>query len=103
MFLILMSIYLPLAFKLGYIRAAGINKFIFLGIFAFGISAGALLKTYGGKLDQLVSPEFKSSVIGFVQGLNPYSVLILVLVIGMLIFIASMRISVRFFNKRELF
>lgn len=36
-FVIMLSIYLPLAFKLGYIKAVGINTFLFIGIFAFSV------------------------------------------------------------------
>lgn len=102
-FLILMSIYLPLVFKLGYIRAVGINRFIFLGIFALFTLTGLGIRVVSDKIDGIISTELKNGIINFVSSINPYSAMIGAAAAGIAIYFASMMLSVRFFNKRNIF
>lgn len=98
-FIIMVSVYLPLAFKLGYIKAVGINKFIFIGMFAIfgalGIAAGSIFKgnppEFLGRLDAFLS-SLDAGVVGFLFG-----------IIILIIYAISMKISIRFFRKRDLF
>lgn len=96
---LMLAIYLPLAFKLGYIRAAGINRFLFLGVFAFfGAVSFALTGVMKGK-----SPDYFQKLDMSLSGLNPALILVVLIIFSLLVFLLSMAISVKLFRKRLLF
>jgi ABC-type transport system involved in multi-copper enzyme maturation permease subunit len=98
-FMIMVSVYLPLAFKLGYIKAAGINRFIFIGLIALcgavGVAAGSLLK---GE-----PPEFIGRLDEFLSSISVGTAVLLSGIAVLAIYLLSMRISVYVFKKRDLF
>lgn len=100
-FLVLMSVYLPLAFKLGYIKAVNINRFIFLGIFALFGAVPAILQMKGnnpqGPFPWMV--QIKS----FIESIGPVWMITLFILFSACIYVSSMYISIRLFRKRQLF
>lgn len=99
-FIIMLSVYIPMAYKLGYIKAASINKFVFVGMFAFFGAGAAVL---GGLLKDSAKPEFLNGLDSFFSSLNAGAVLSLIAIIVLLIFILSLRVSIAFFRKGNLF
>ncbi|RCX19318.1 ABC-2 family transporter [Anaerobacterium chartisolvens] len=99
-FMIMISIYLPLAFKLGYIKAAGINRFVMIAFFgavsAFGVLIGNIYET--GKL-----PLAVTDAVNRLSQLSAPLLLLLLFCASMLIYFVSMKLSVRFFKARDLF
>lgn len=98
-FLFLLSIYLPLAFKLGYIKAAGLNRFILIGVFAFFGAGGIALKEFGGGRQ----PAWLLDLVHNVDSLDPRIILAVVSISALLAYLLSMYTAVRFFRKRNLF
>ncbi len=98
-FCIILSIYLPLAFKLGYIKAAGINRFLMIGIFAF-FGAGAV--AVEGLLKDN-PPAFIVNLEAFFSSLDLNLVIAAAIAAVLLVYIGSMRLSAAIFRKRELF
>ena len=98
-FIVMLSFYLPLAFKLGYIKAAGINRFIFLGIFAFFSAVAFILNETVKNGD----PGLYQKLDGFLATLDPALVLACFSAAILLLYLVSMRISIHFFRKRLLF
>jgi ABC-2 type transport system permease protein len=98
-FVVMLSVYLPLAFKLGYIKAAGINRFIFLGLFAFfGAASVAIGGLRGGE-----TAESVGNMDAFLSSLNLNAMILLLIAAGLLIYICSMWLSAALFRKRDLF
>jgi hypothetical protein len=98
-FVLIMCVYLPLAFKLGYIRAATINRFLFLGIFAiFGAGPIVFSKAAKGKV-KLSAQQLD----GFISSLDPVLTLIVLVGFILLVYIVSMELSLRFYKKRMLY
>ncbi|HHW48708.1 MAG TPA: ATP-binding cassette domain-containing protein [Clostridiaceae bacterium] len=98
-FIILVSIYLPLAYKLGYIKANSINRFFLIGIFAVSTAAGLVLENISGSSP----PAFISRISEFLSSVNPYTMLILAIAFTVAIYFISMELSIKFFKKRNLF
>jgi ABC-2 type transport system permease protein len=98
-FIIMLSIYLPLAFKLGYIKAANINRFIFVAIFAFfGAIAAALGGLFKGK-----APENITNLDNFLSSLDLNTILTIAIASVLIIYLVSMRVSISLFRKRNVF
>jgi len=98
-FIILLSIYLPLAYKLGYIKAANINRFIFIGIFGLSTVAALALK----KISENSPPPFISRIEGILSSASPYTIMILAIAFTIAVYFISMELSIKFFKKRNLF
>lgn len=98
-YIILISICMPIGFKLGYIRAANISRLIFFGIFMLFGAIPALLGGVTGQQDHGMSTEF----------MVPLATEDLVLLAGifavvtLLLYIVSMKVAVVFYKRRNLF
>lgn len=103
-FMLLISFYLPLVYRVGFVRAQAINRFLYLGLIAFGISASAVVgklaerSGYDGK-----PPEWVDKAAGWVSGISVYAGVLLILSAAFLLYVCSMMMSVKIFEKRELF
>jgi len=98
-FIILLSIYLPLAYKHGYIKAANINRFIFIGIFGLSTVAALAFK----KVSENTPPPFISRIEGILSSTSPYTIMILAIAFTIAVYFISMELSIKFFKKRNLF
>lgn len=96
---ILISVYLPLAFKLGYIKAVNINRFLFVGIFAAFTAVGVVLQ----RIPQGQPPEFIIRLIDILKSIGVIEMLLIFTAIAVCIFLISMQLSTNLFKKRELF
>ena len=102
-FMLMISVYLPLAFKLGYIKAAGINRFVFLGIFGVfgGVTAAlaAILKNKGtsGIPQKLEALNAKLSL------MDPVLIFTALVLFVVILYFISLSLSIRFFRRRVLF
>ncbi len=102
-FTVMLSIYLPLAFKLGYIKAAGINRFVFLGLFAF---IGGVTAVLAGVLKNRQDSDISRKIAALdltVSSMNIMAIYGCILLFVLIVYLVSMRISIKFFRKRELF
>ncbi|HOQ07404.1 MAG TPA: ABC-2 transporter permease [Clostridiales bacterium] len=98
-YVILMSVYMPIGFRLGYIKAVNINRFIFLGIFMIFGFFSALM----GNLARQQGPDPAEGSIMLPADMSPVLVMALFAVVTFLLYIVSMKVSVVFYKKRELF
>lgn len=98
-FVILISTYLPFVYKLGYIRASGIYRLIFMVIFALAISFSVIARKM---FDSWNSP-FIMSAIKFLMSLNPALVDAIIYIFIILIYLLSMKLSAILFDKRDMF
>ncbi len=96
-FVILISSYLPVVYKIGYIRAAGIYRFVLMGIFALAISFSVLAK------DFLATWQLIDDISNFVSALGPLYLNAILLIIVFIIYYISIKISKLFFSHRNLF
>jgi len=99
-YVILMSVYMPIGFRLGYIKAVNINRFIFLGIF---ILFGFLSALMGNLARQQQGPGPAEGAMILPADMSPVLVMALFAVVTFLLYIVSMKVSVVFYKKRELF
>lgn len=100
-FMILMSVYLPLAFKLGYIKAVNINRFIFLAIFVLFGAVPAIFQMTGDGSQE--SFPWILQVKSFVESIDPVWLLALFILFSVCIYVFSMYMSIKLFRKRQLF
>ena len=102
-FMVIMSVYLPLVYKLGYIKAQTINRFVILFIFAIGAGAGALLsrlaKLYGDK----GTPGWLEDLVGVLERMNLFVLSAMIIAIALILFLLSMLVSMRLFERKQLF
>ncbi|MCX8130628.1 MAG: ABC-2 transporter permease [Clostridia bacterium] len=99
-FMVLVSFYLPMAFKMGYIKAAGINRFVMLGLFG---AFTALISVLGGLKKDGTVPDEMTKVLELLEKSGPVAVIGIFGLIVLLAYLASMKLSVKFFKSRNLF
>lgn len=96
---VIVSCYLPLLFKLGYIRAATINRFVLIGVFGgIGLLGTVLSKKAGGP-----PPEIIQTLDAWIEKAGTAGVLAVVGILSTLLYLISMQFSVAFFRKRNLY
>ncbi len=95
----LISVYLPIAFRLGSIKAANINRFLFIGIFAASTGASIALQ----RIPKGQPPEFIIRLVSMFQSISIVEILLILSAAAVCTFLISMQLSIRFFEKRELF
>jgi ABC-2 type transport system permease protein len=103
LFTVMLSIYLPLAFKLGYIKAAGINRFVFLGLFAL---IGGVISVLAGVLENKQDSGISRKLAALDVTLSSMNIMVIfgcIILFALIVYLISMRISIKFFKKRELF
>jgi hypothetical protein len=98
-YVIMMSVYMPIGFKLGYIRAVNINRFIFFGIFLLIGAISLLLKKISGQQ----APDAVTRVVTLLTETDPLIIVAAFALITLLLYIISMRISMLLFRKRAIF
>jgi len=98
-YVIMISIYMPIGFKLGYIKAVNINRFIFLGLFVLLGAVPVLL----GKGEGPQDGNALASVITMLDNADHVLIVAGFALVTLLLYIISMKISVIFFRKRTLF
>lgn len=102
-FMVIMSVYLPLVYKLGYIRAQTINRFVILFIFAIGAGAGALLSRLAEVYGDKGTPEWLEDLIGVLERMNLFVLSAMIVAIALILFLLSMLVSMRLFERKQLF
>lgn len=98
-FIVLLSVVMPISFRMSYIKAANINRAILFVIFGFFTVATLTLKDIIGDKP----PELLTKVVEFFEEADKNLLLAAATVIVILIYLASMRVSVIMFRKRNLF
>lgn len=98
-FMIMISVYMPLGFKLGYFKAVNVNRFLFFAIFVLFAAIPLLLGRLGGG----EPPEFAVRFGAMLEAMEPSLVMAGFAIFALLVYIVSMRISIGFFRKRMLF
>jgi ABC-2 type transport system permease protein len=98
-YIIMISIYLPLGFRLGYLKAVNINRFLFLAIIVvFGAIPMLISKLGGGQ-----TPESALRLGEMLEAADPVLAVTGFAIFTILVYIVSMRISIVLFRKRLLF
>ncbi|MEO3947186.1 ABC-2 transporter permease [Gorillibacterium sp. CAU 1737] len=100
-FAIVVSFFLPIAFKLGMIRAQTLQRFVILGLFAFGMAGGYVFTRLGNNGSG--PPEWLKNFSNHISRLSPSRVSLVLLLAAVLIYVLSAQLAVRFFERRELF
>ncbi|WP_058300280.1 ABC-2 transporter permease [Gorillibacterium timonense] len=100
-FVLLVSIYLPIAYKVGMIRAQTVQRFLFIGLFALGTSAGAVFTRLGKETGG--PPPWLNDLLEQAAKLNVSVYSLVLLALSVVLYLASMSLSIRFFERRELF
>lgn len=99
-FMVLVSFYLPMAFKMGYIKAAGVNRFVILGLFGAFAGAAAVIGSLG---EEGKTPQFLARIVGVLKNTSSTAITIIFVLGVLLIYIVSMKLSVKFFKARNIF
>ncbi|MCL6458029.1 MAG: ABC-2 transporter permease [Gorillibacterium sp.] len=102
-FIVLISVYLPLVYKIGFVRAQAINRFVVVFTIALGAAAGILLTRVAANYGGDGPPEWVKGVIAFIEGLNLYVLSMMILFLTIVIYLLSMLLSIRFFERHQLF
>jgi ABC-2 type transport system permease protein len=101
---IIVSIFIPLVYKIGIVRAQTINRFVFFGFMILGTTMGALITFLKSRFDFSGSPPAWVDWMGStIENMNPYAGLVFLFSLSALIFIGSMLLAIRIFNRREVF
>ncbi|NLH96299.1 MAG: ABC-2 transporter permease [Clostridiaceae bacterium] len=98
-YIIAMSVYMPVGFKLGYLKAVNINRFVFIGIFILFGSISMLI----GSLGTRQGVSLTESTIVLLDNTSPALITAVFAVVTLVLYIVSMKVSVVFYKKRELF
>lgn len=98
-YVILMAVYMPIGFKLGYIKAVNVNRFIFIGIFLLIGFASVLMGNPAGQQGSNAA----ESLTAMFADTSPVLVTAVFAAAAFLLYIVSMKVSVVFYKKRELF
>lgn len=98
-YVILMAVYMPIGFKLGYIKAVNVNRFIFIGIFLLIGFASVLMGNPAGQQGSNAA----ESLTTLFDDTSPVLVTAVFAAAAFLLYIVSMKVSVVFYKKRELF
>lgn len=102
-FIIIISIYLPLVFKMGFIKAQTINRFVILFTFALGAGAGALLSRFGAAFGDKGMPGWLQSFTEWLERTNMFVLSAMVLAVAVILYLLSMLLSMRLFERKQLF
>lgn len=98
----LVSVLIPMVYKIGIARAQTYNRLFFIGIGILGGSSGALINALRSRFDSSGGPPAWLQRLGDVlAGLSPYVWIVGMMVLSVLMLLISMRISIRYFEKRE--
>ncbi|WP_438447515.1 ABC-2 transporter permease [Gorillibacterium sp. sgz5001074] len=104
---VLVSVFLPLSFKLGAVRAQTINRFVFIGMFMLGATFGTIITKLGNRLIPEGEPPAWIADLERLgdtfSGWSPYIGILALFLLALLIYAASMQLSIRYFRRRELF
>lgn len=99
---LLVSILIPMVYKIGVVRALNISRFMLAGLGLLGGSSGALIKMLRSRFDFSGNPPAWLQHIGDVlTRVSPYLWISGLGIFAVLIFLISMRVSIRYFDKRE--
>ena len=102
-FVVMLSVYLPLAFKFGYIKAAGINRFVLLGMFAVvGGGTAAFAAVFNNK-EPSDFPQKLKALDATLTSMDPAVLFAIIAVLVLIVYFGSLCLSIRFFRKRVLF
>lgn len=101
---IIISIFIPLVYKIGIVRAQTINRFVFFGMIVLGTTFGALMSFLKSRFDFSGDPPaWLDRISSLLERINPYAGILLLFSLSALIFVISMQLAIRFFNRREVF
>lgn len=104
---ILISVFLPMAYRIGFIRAQTINRFFFFALIALGSGFGFIVKLVQDHLDIDRDPPAWVNWIGDLGSrlteINPYVGLLLLVALCASVYLGSMILSIRYIERREMF
>lgn len=99
---LLVSILIPMVYKIGIVRAQNINRFVLAGLGLLGGSSGALIRAVRSRLDLSSGPPaWLDRIDQALSRTSPYMWVVLLLALAVLMFLVSMQVSIRYFDKRE--
>lgn len=101
----LLSVFMPLVYRIGVVRAQTINRFFFFGLFALGTAAGAISEMIADRINLDENPpawlQWVDRIGPWFTELNPYVGSVCLLALSGLLYVVSLRISILLFEKRE--
>lgn len=103
-FTAMISIFIPLVYKVGIVKAQTFSRLLFFGIMTLSLGLGALMKLIQEHFDFSSNPPaWIEAIGGMLEQINPYAGLTLLYALTVLVFVGSMLLSIRFFERREVF
>ncbi|MDF2925870.1 MAG: family transporter protein [Paenibacillaceae bacterium] len=101
---VILSVFLPITYKLGIIKAQTINRFIFFGFIALGTTFGALVNSLKSRFNLSGEPPAWLDRMGtFLEQMNPYVFFAALLAFSAVVYLGSMLMSIRFMERREVY
>lgn len=101
---LIIAVFIPLVYKVGIVKAQTINRFFFIGLMILGVGFSGLVKILKDRFSFFGNPPgWVNWLNTHIERLNPYAGLIFLFSLSVLIFVCSMLLAVRFFNRREAF
>ncbi|MDF2937835.1 MAG: family transporter protein [Paenibacillaceae bacterium] len=98
----LVSILIPTVYKMGVAKAQAYNRFFFLGLILLGGGSGTIIRTLKSRFDFSAGPPAWLQRIGnSLAEISPYVWILVLFCLALSMFLISMRISIRYFDKRE--
>ncbi|MNC17024.1 ABC-2 family transporter protein [compost metagenome] len=99
---LLVSVLIPMVYKMGVARAQVYNRLFFISLILLGGSSGAIISAVRSRFDFSGEPPAWLQRIGdALAEISPYVWIIALFCLAAAIFLISLRLSIRYFDKRE--
>lgn len=99
---LLVSILIPTVYKMGVAKAQVYNRFFFLALILLGGGSGAIIRTLKSRFHfSLEIPAWLERFGEILTGISPYVWVIALFCLALLMFLVSLGVSIRIFEKRE--
>lgn len=99
---LLISILIPTVYKMGVAKAQVYNRFFFLGLILLGGGSGAIIRTLKSRFHfSMEIPSWLERFGESLAGISPYVWILVLFCLALLMFLISLRVSIRIFEKRE--
>ncbi len=99
---LLVSVLIPMVYKMGVAKAQVYNRIFFIGLILLGGSSGAILSAFRSRFDFSAGPPaWLQRLWETLEQISPYVWIIGLFCLAVLMFLVSLRFSIRYFEKRE--
>lgn len=96
-FVAIISVYMPMIYKMGYIRAANVYRFIIFGFLGLSILIGKIVVPSGSP------PEMLLDFAQWISTISEITVILGIGIVSILIYLISMGVSIGIYSRRNYF